>query len=204
MGGSGEGGGVSTAPGSAVLSMQCGKIFQHTLLHMLGLKDSTLHRMYLSLCIKGSFWARIWAPRPCWDPEHKVTAYASTSLCSEEQLLVSQEVLEKQAFRAGSGWPPWSPNCAHHPQRYWILVEKGLSNSNPTRDRDINPHQSQPNPGARCFAAALGAGGQTHPVRTQTIRQGRQTLPLPARSWRLHSAGAPSVQPLHTPQGCHL
>lgn len=92
-------GGVSTA----VLSMQCGKIFQHTRLHTLGLKDSTLHRMYLSLGIKGSFWAGIWAPRPCWDPEHKVTPYASISLCNEEQLLVSQEVLEKQWFRVGSG-----------------------------------------------------------------------------------------------------
>lgn len=102
----GGSGGVEECPQHqdlAVLSMQCGKIFQHTLLHMLGLKDSTLHRMYLSLCIKGSFWARIWAPRPCWDQEYKVTPYASTSLRSEEQLLVSQEVLEKQEFRVGSG-----------------------------------------------------------------------------------------------------
>lgn len=97
------GGGMEECPQRqdlAVLSMQCGKIFQHTLLHVLGLKDSTLHRMLFITLYQGGASG---PPRPCWDPEHKVTPYASISLCSEEQLLVSQEAVEKQMFRVGSG-----------------------------------------------------------------------------------------------------
>lgn len=100
----GGGGGVSTAPGSGGVIRA---VWENIPAHPPAYVGTEGFHFALNVFItlyQAELWARIWAPRPRWDPEHKVTPYASISFCSEEQLLVSQEeVLEKQAFRVGSG-----------------------------------------------------------------------------------------------------